>query len=74
MASIEIHEIEAQLDHRMLFNVRLEIATGRIDFPVAIVDQGSEAANEAAVLNAALGVGEQIAVIARNRLKVPLRN
>ncbi len=71
MANIEISEIEAGLDKRLLFNVRLNTDPGRVDFPVGIMDRGSCAANEIAVLNAALGLGEQLAVAARRQLATP---
>ena len=70
MASIEISEIEAQLDHRLLFNVRLTADRGRFDFPIGILDGRSSAANESAVLNAALGLADQLAATARQRLGV----
>ncbi len=68
MENIEISEIEEQLDKRLLFNVRLNADPGPVDFSVGITDRGSGAANEIAVLNAALGLGEQLAAAARRRL------
>jgi hypothetical protein len=68
MASIEITEIESQLEHRLLFNMRLSGDAGRFDFPIGILDRGSGAANETAVLNVALGVAEQLAKTLRDRL------
>ncbi len=71
MENIEITEIEAQPDKRLLFNVRLNADPARVDFSVGITDLGSGAANEIAVLNAALDLGEQLAAAARRRLAAP---
>ncbi len=68
MASIEISEIEFQLEHRLLYNVRLNGDAGRFDLPIGILDRGSDAANETAVLTAAVGVAEQLGKAARDRL------
>lgn len=70
MASIEISEVEFQLEHRLLYNVRLNGDAGRFDLPIGILDCGSDAANETAVLNAAITVAEQFAKTARDRLVV----
>ena len=72
MASIEISEIEAQLDHRLLFNVRLTAEPGRFDFPIGILDRGSDAANRTAVLEAALTLAEQLSATVRRKLGVTL--
>ena len=58
MASLEIREIESQLNNRLLFNLRLNSDAGRFDFPIGIVDRGSGAANESAVLNVAVDIEE----------------
>ena len=49
MAKIEIKKVEEQLNHRLLFSVRVSGYTEPMEFPVGIPDQGSQAANEAAV-------------------------
>ena len=41
---------------------------GQMEFPIGIQDQGSAAANEAAVLTATLGFAEEFAASARLRL------
>jgi hypothetical protein len=68
MASLEINEIESQLDNRLLFNLRLNGDAGRFDLPIGIMDHGSSAANETAVLNGAVAIAEQLAATARQKL------
>jgi hypothetical protein len=68
MAKIEVTEVEEQLNHRLLFNVRVSVDKGQIDFPIGIQDQGSPARNEAAVLMSTLSLAEEIAASARLRL------
>ena len=59
MAKIEVKKVEDQLNHRLLFSVRMSGETGPVEFPVGIPDQGAQAANEAAVLTSALAVAEE---------------
>ena len=68
MAKIEVKEVEEQLNHRLLFSVRVSADKGQIEFPIGIQDQGSTAANEAAVLTSTLSVAEELAASARLRL------
>lgn len=70
MSNIEISEIESRLDRRLLFNMRLNSDLGRFDIPIGIVDRGSEAANETAVLNVAVSIAEQLAATAKRKLIV----
>ena len=51
MANIEVKKVEEQLNHRLLFSVQVSGDTDHMEFPVGIPDQGSPAANEAAVLD-----------------------
>ena len=68
MASIEIRKVEEQPDHRLVFSVRVSADTDHMEFPVGIPDQGSPAANDAAVLTSALAFAEQLEAAARLRL------
>jgi hypothetical protein len=68
MATIEVKKVEEQLNHRLLFSVRVTADAGRMEFPIGIQDQGSAAANEAAVLTSTLGFAEELAAAARLRL------
>jgi hypothetical protein len=60
MANIEIKKVEQQLNQRLLFNVRVDTAAGKMDFPIDIEDQGSAAANEDAVLANTLRLAEDL--------------
>ena len=49
------------------------LLTLRVEFPVAILDQGSSAANEAAVLGATIAFAEELIASIRLRLATPAR-
>ena len=68
MANIEIRKVEDQPNCRLLFSVQVSGDTDRMEFPVGIPDQGSPAANDAAVLTSALAFAEQLEAAARLRL------
>lgn len=68
MAMIDIRKVEARPNHQLLFNVRVSGDRDHMEFPVGIPDQGSRAANEAAVLASALAFAEQLEAAVRLRL------
>ncbi|MGO9392614.1 hypothetical protein [Rhodoblastus sp.] len=68
MANIEIRKVEEQLNHRLLFSVQVSGDTDRMEFPVGIPDQGSPAANEAAVLASTLAFAEALKAAAQLRV------
>lgn len=68
MANIELKKVEEQLNHRLLYSVRVSADTDHMEFPIGVQDQGSAAANEAAVLASALAFGEALETAARLRL------
>ena len=68
MANIEIRKVEEQPNRRLLFSVQVSGDTDRMEFPIGIPDQGSPAANDAAVLTSALAFAEQLEAAARLRL------
>ena len=74
MAKLEIKKIEDQRDGRLLFNVRVYAAEGRIEFPIGIQDLGSPAQDEAAVLRSTLGFAEELAASVRQRQRAELPN
>ena len=69
MANIELTKVEDQLNHRLLYSVRVNADTDRMEFPIAIQDQGSPAANEAAVLASTLAFAEALDAAARLRIR-----
>ncbi|RBP18346.1 hypothetical protein DFR50_101291 [Roseiarcus fermentans] len=68
MTKIEIKKVEERLNHQLLFSVRVSGDTDHMEFPVAILDQGSQAANETAVLASALAFAEALEAAARLRI------
>ena len=40
MANIEVKKVEEQLDHGLLFSVRVNADEGHMEFPIAIQDHG----------------------------------
>ena len=68
MAKIEISKVAEQLNHRLLFTVRVSGDADHMEFPIGIPDQGSPAANEAAVLASALAFAEELEAAARLRI------
>jgi hypothetical protein len=68
MANVEVKKVEGEPNHRVLFSVRVTANTGKMEFPIGIQDQGSAAANEAAVLTSTLGLAEELAASARLQL------
>jgi hypothetical protein len=60
MANIEVRKVEQQMNRRLLFNVRVDTAGGKMEFPIDIEDQGSAAANEEAVLANTLSLAEEL--------------
>jgi hypothetical protein len=70
MANTELIRVEERAGGRLLFNVRVIGTAGRIEFPVAIRDQGSAALNETEVLKRALGFASELEAAFRLRLDV----
>ena len=68
MANIEVKKVEEQLDHGLLFSVRVNADEDHMKFPIAIQDPASPAANEAAVLASTLAFAEELEAAARLRL------
>jgi hypothetical protein len=69
MANIEVRKVEQQLNRRLLFNVRVDTPGGKMEFPIDIEDQGSAAANEAAVLANTLSLAEELTASIRLLLR-----
>ncbi len=69
MTNIEVKKVEDQLNHRLLYSVRVNADTDRMEFPIGIQDQGSPAANEAAVLASTLAFADALDAAARLRIR-----
>ena len=55
MANIELKKVEEQLNHRVLYSVKVNAGADHMEFPIGILDQGSATANETAVLSLSSG-------------------
>ena len=68
MTKIDVKKVEELLNDRLLFSVRVSVETDRMEFPIAIQDQGSPAETETAVLASALAFAEELEASAQRRL------
>ena len=65
MANIELKKVEEQLNHRVLYSVKVNADADHMEFPIGIQGQGSATANETAVLTSALAFAEELEAAAR---------
>jgi len=68
MAHIQVSKVEQQSNGRSVFGVRVQGSAGRMEFPIAIQDEGTAGRNEMAVLRGALAFAEDLAASIRQRL------
>jgi hypothetical protein len=68
MADINIARVEKHPNGKLLYSVRVQAAEGRMEFPIAVQDEGTAAQNEVAVLRSALRFAEELAESVRLRL------
>ncbi|QEN84859.1 hypothetical protein FZC33_00815 [Labrys sp. KNU-23] len=68
MTNVELIKVEEQGSGRLLFSVRVPTAAGKMEFPIAIDDQGSQALNEMAVLRSAIVFAAELEASVRHRL------
>ncbi|WP_448956001.1 hypothetical protein [Labrys neptuniae] len=68
MTNIELMKVEEQEGGRLLFSVRVPTAAGKMEFPIAVEDQGSQALNEIAVLRSTIVFAEEMEASVRRRL------
>ena len=73
MAELEVTKVAEQLNHQVLYSVRLSADANRMEFPIGIQDQGSVRTNEAAVLTSTLALAEELEAAARLRLRSAMR-
>lgn len=65
---IEVRKVEEHANGRLLYMVCMQAPAGRIEFPIAVQDEGIAAQNEKAALRSALGLAEDLAEFIRRRL------
>ena len=73
MTNIELKKVEQQLNHRILYSVKVNADADHMEFPIGIQDQGSATANETAVLASTLAFAEEFKAAARLRLDATTR-
>jgi len=61
MADIQVTKVEQYPNGRSVFSVRVQASAERMEFPIAIQDEGTAGRNEMAVLRGALGFAEDLA-------------
>jgi hypothetical protein len=68
MADIQMAKVEQHPNGTLLFSVRVHATDGRMEFPIAVHDEGTAARNEVAVLRTTLRFAEELAESVRLRL------
>jgi hypothetical protein len=69
-ADIEVKKVEEHPNGRLLYIVCMQAPDGRMEFPIAVPNEGTAAQNVAAALRCALGLAENLAESVRRRLKL----
>lgn len=67
-ADIEVKKVEEHPNGRLLYIVCIQAPDGRMEFPIAVPNEGTAAQNEAAALRSALGLAENLAESVRRRV------
>jgi hypothetical protein len=68
MADIQVTKVEQHPNGRLLFSVRVQTSEGRMEFPIAVQDEGTASRNEVAALRSTLRFAEELAESVRLRL------
>ncbi|MFY9657840.1 MAG: hypothetical protein WAK01_14900 [Methylocystis sp.] len=68
MADIDLAIVEEHPNGKLLYSLRMQSAEGRMEFPIAVQNEGTAVRNEAAALRAALRYAEELAESLRLRL------
>lgn len=68
MVDVQVAKVEHHPNGRLLFSVRVQTGEGRMDFPIAVQDEGTAARNELAVLQSSLRFAEELVESVRLRL------
>lgn len=69
MAGIDVTKVEQHPSGRLLYSVRVQSPEGRMEFPIAVQDEGTAAQNEVAVLRSLLRFAEGLTESVRLRLE-----
>ena len=63
MADIDMALVEEHPSGKLVYSLRVRSAEGRMEFPIAVQNEGTAASNEVAALRAALRFAEELAEI-----------
>ncbi|SHN16970.1 hypothetical protein [Roseibium suaedae] len=60
MSEIKLTKVEMRPGGQLLYYVRVNTAAGKVELPIAIMEQGSDASNETKVLQSSLAIAEEL--------------
>ncbi|WP_298815578.1 hypothetical protein [uncultured Roseibium sp.] len=69
MSEIKLTKVEVRPCGQLLYYVRVNTAAGKLELPVAIMEQGSDASNETKVLQSSLNIAEELEGSIRSHLE-----
>ncbi|WP_346907111.1 hypothetical protein [uncultured Roseibium sp.] len=69
MSEIKLTRVEVRPGGQLLYYVRVNTAAGKVELPIAIMEQGSDASNETKVLQSSLALAEELEGSIRLRLE-----
>ncbi|WJS05842.1 hypothetical protein [Roseibium aggregatum] len=72
MSEIKLTKVEVRPGGQLLYYVRLNTALGKVELPIAITEQGSNALNETKVLQSSLALAEELEVTIKFQLETQL--
>ena len=65
---LQITNVERHPSGRLVFNVRMQTDAGKLEFPISVEDEGTQAKNENAALRSAIELAEAVTASARRCL------
>jgi hypothetical protein len=68
MAGIDVTKVEQHPNGRLLYSVRAQSTEGRMEFSIAVQDEGTAAQNEVAVFRSTLRFAKELTESIRLRL------
>ncbi|AMN52443.1 hypothetical protein ACP90_08405 [Labrenzia sp. CP4] len=72
MSEIKLTKVEVRPGGQLLYYVRVNTALGKVELPIAITEQGSNALNETKVLQSSLALAEELEVTIKFQLETQL--
>jgi hypothetical protein len=68
MTTLQMAIVERHPGGRLVFNVRAQTDAGKLEFPISVEDEGTQAKNETTALRSVIVLAEAVAASARQRL------